>query len=145
MPRPSTARPDDCAARPRTRGRRAPMVSPAADAAGNIVARRHSRAAHDGTLDGDEPRFRRRHPRGRDDDPRRDRDFRTPHAAGDRDLMRVASLVIEHLDQLWTVAGTAPRSGLRQREIAFVADGAVAAAGDHIIATGTTAEVRDAR
>lgn len=55
-----------------------------------------------------------------------------------------ASLVIEHLDQLYTVAGEAPRAGARQREITPTADGAVACAGATIVAAGTTADVRRA-
>ncbi len=55
-----------------------------------------------------------------------------------------ASLLIEHLDQLYTVAGPAPRSGARQGDIAVLTDGAVAVAGPTILAAGTTAEVRAA-
>ncbi|MSO48781.1 MAG: imidazolonepropionase [Acidobacteria bacterium] len=52
------------------------------------------------------------------------------------------TLLIEHLDQLYTVAGDGPRAGRRQGDIAPVADGAVACDGATIVATGTTAEVR---
>ncbi len=52
------------------------------------------------------------------------------------------TLLIEHLDQLYTVAGDGPRAGRRQGDIASVADGAVACDGATIVATGTTAEVR---
>jgi len=54
----------------------------------------------------------------------------------------VPTLLIEHLDQLYTVAGRGPRAGVRQGAIAAIADGAVAVAGETIIAAGTTAEVR---
>lgn len=53
-----------------------------------------------------------------------------------------ATLLIEHLDQLFTVDGPIPRAGLRQREIEAVADGAVACAGDLIVAAGPTAAVK---
>ena len=53
-----------------------------------------------------------------------------------------ASLVIEHLDQLYTVAGHAPRSGNRQGDITAIADGAVACDGDRIVAAGRTEDVR---
>jgi imidazolonepropionase len=51
-------------------------------------------------------------------------------------------LLIEHLEQLYTVAGPAPRAGARQGDIAPIADGAIACddAGV-IVATGTTREV----
>ncbi len=52
------------------------------------------------------------------------------------------TLLIEHLDQLYTVAGDGPRAGGRQGDIAPVADGAVACDGAAIVAVGTTAEVR---
>ena len=52
------------------------------------------------------------------------------------------TLILEHLDQLYTVAGAGPRAGTRQGEIAAITDGAVAVAGETIIATGTTADVR---
>ncbi len=52
------------------------------------------------------------------------------------------TLLIEHLDQLYTVAGDGPRAGARQGDIAPVADGAVACDGAAIVATGTTAQVR---
>ncbi len=54
----------------------------------------------------------------------------------------VPTLLIEHLDQLYTVAGPGPRAGARQGAIAAIADGAVAVAGEIIMAAGTTAEVR---
>lgn len=56
--------------------------------------------------------------------------------------MNTASLLIEHLDQLYTVAGPGPRAGVRQGDISALADGAVAVKGETIIATGTSAEVR---
>jgi imidazolonepropionase len=52
------------------------------------------------------------------------------------------TLILEHLDQLYTVAGAGPRAGTRQGGIAAITDGAVAVAGETIIATGTTADVR---
>lgn len=52
------------------------------------------------------------------------------------------TLLIEHLDALWTVAGPAPRAGARQGDIAPVADGAVACDGTTIVAAGPTADVR---
>jgi imidazolonepropionase len=52
-----------------------------------------------------------------------------------------ASLLIEHLDQLYTVEGPAPRRGPRQGALAAIADGAVASAGPAILAAGTTADV----
>ena len=55
-----------------------------------------------------------------------------------------AKLLIEHLDQLYTVAGAGPRAGARQGDIAFVRDGAVASDGATILAAGTTADVRAA-
>lgn len=52
------------------------------------------------------------------------------------------TLLIEHLDQLFTVAGPGPRVGARQGAITPMADGAVAIAGETIVATGTSREVR---
>jgi len=52
------------------------------------------------------------------------------------------TLLIEHLDQLYTVAGPGPRAGARQGHIEAIADGAVACDGATIVATGSTAEVR---
>jgi len=54
------------------------------------------------------------------------------------------TLLVEHLDALWTVAGPAPRSGARQSDIAAVPDGAVACSGPTIVAAGTSGEVRAA-
>jgi imidazolonepropionase len=51
-------------------------------------------------------------------------------------------LLIEHLDQLYTVAGPGPRAGARQGDITPIADAAVACEGSVIVAAGTTAEVR---
>lgn len=59
-------------------------------------------------------------------------------------LSTSATLLIEHLDQLYTVAGRGPRAGVRQGDISAVADGAVAVAGETIVATGTSSEVRAA-
>ena len=56
-------------------------------------------------------------------------------------LLLTASLLIEHLDQLYTVAGPAPRTGARQGDFAPIADGAVACAGSKILAAGETADV----
>jgi imidazolonepropionase len=53
-----------------------------------------------------------------------------------------ASLLVEHLDQLYTVAGEAPRSGARQKDIKAITDGAVACTGATIVAVGVTADVR---
>jgi len=55
-----------------------------------------------------------------------------------------ASLLIEHLDHLYTIAGPAPRAGARQGEISAIADGAVACCGPTILAAGTTEAVRAA-
>lgn len=54
------------------------------------------------------------------------------------------SLLIEHLDALWTVAGDAPRAGARQGEIQPIADAAVAVEGSTIAAVGATEDVRAA-
>ena len=57
--------------------------------------------------------------------------------------MPTASLLVEHLDQLYTVAGPGPRAGARQGDIAPIADGAVACSADGtIVAAGTTTDVR---
>lgn len=58
--------------------------------------------------------------------------------------MSTVTLLIEHLDQLYTVAGPGPRAGARQGDIVALADGAVAVSGETIIATGTSTEVRAA-
>jgi imidazolonepropionase len=52
------------------------------------------------------------------------------------------TLLIEHIDQLYTIAGSAPRAGGRQGDVTAIADGAVAVDGRHIVAAGLTAEVR---
>ncbi len=54
------------------------------------------------------------------------------------------SLLIEHLDELWTVAGDAPRAGARQRDHGPIAAGAIACDGASIVAAGSTADVRAA-
>jgi imidazolonepropionase len=59
-------------------------------------------------------------------------------------VKRAATLIIENLDQLYTVAGAGPRAGVRQGEISSIADGAVACDGATILSAGTTAEVRAA-
>ncbi len=56
--------------------------------------------------------------------------------------LRSVSLLIEHLDQLYTVAGPAPRTGSRQGDVAPIIDGAVAVDDGIIVAAGSTAEVR---
>ena len=56
----------------------------------------------------------------------------------------MTTLVIEHLDELWPVAGPAPRAGARQGDHSPIRDGAVACSGHSIIAAGTTADVRRA-
>ena len=53
-------------------------------------------------------------------------------------------LYVEHLDELWTVAGPGPRAGRRQRDIVPIPDGAIASQHGAIIAVGSTAEVRAA-
>ena len=59
--------------------------------------------------------------------------------------MSAALLVIEHLDQLYTVAGPGPRAGRRQNDIAPIADGAVACdSNGRVVAAGTTADVQAA-
>jgi imidazolonepropionase len=55
-----------------------------------------------------------------------------------------ASLLIEHLDQLYMVAGPAPRRGADQGALEVISDGAVAAAGPTILAAGATADVLQA-
>ncbi len=55
-----------------------------------------------------------------------------------------ATLLVEHLDQLYTVAGPAPRAGARQRDIAPIEDGAVACDETGILAAGPTNDVRRA-
>jgi len=55
-----------------------------------------------------------------------------------------ASLLIEHIDQLYSVAGRGPRAGERQGDITAIADGAVACDGATIIAVGRTDDVRAA-
>lgn len=54
----------------------------------------------------------------------------------------VATLLIEGLDELWTVAGPAPRAGRRQAELTPILDGAIACSGADIIAVGPTSEIR---
>lgn len=53
-----------------------------------------------------------------------------------------ASLLVEHLDQLFPVDGPAPRAGRRQGDHAVIRDGAVASDGARIVAVGTTPDVR---
>ena len=55
-----------------------------------------------------------------------------------------ASLVIEHLDELWMVSGPAPLRGAAQGRHSAVRDGAVACDGAQIVAAGPTDEVRRA-
>ena len=54
------------------------------------------------------------------------------------------TLIIEHLDALWPVAGPAPRVGVRQGDHTFIPDAAVACAGATIVAAGPTSDVRTA-
>lgn len=54
----------------------------------------------------------------------------------------VATLVIEHLDELWTVGGPAPRRGEEQGRHSPIRDGAIASDGAAILHVGTTEEVR---
>ena len=56
--------------------------------------------------------------------------------------MTPPTLVIEHLEELYPVAGPAPRAGRRQGDHAAIRDGAVACAGQKIVAVGPTADVR---
>ncbi len=53
-----------------------------------------------------------------------------------------ATLLIEHLDELITVSGPAPRRGEAQREATTVADGAIACAGGKVLTAGPTVDVR---
>jgi imidazolonepropionase len=55
-----------------------------------------------------------------------------------------ATLLIEHLDQFYSIAGPAPRTGARQGDARPIAGGAIAAAGSTIVAAGSTADVRAA-
>ena len=56
----------------------------------------------------------------------------------------MTTLLIEHLDQLFTVAGPGPRAGARQGDLTAITDGAVAINGATIVAVGTSADVRAA-
>ena len=56
--------------------------------------------------------------------------------------MQTVTLLIEHLDELWTIDGDAPRAGARQADVSPIADGAVACEGSTFVAAGTTADVR---
>ena len=58
--------------------------------------------------------------------------------------MSRATLLIEHLDELYTLAGPAPRAGARQGDVNAIPDGAVACDHGRIVAAGTTADVRAA-
>ncbi len=60
--------------------------------------------------------------------------------------MQSADLLVEHAAELMTLAGKndRPRTGAALRDLAIVADGAVAAADGQIVAVGPTAQVRDA-
>ena len=58
--------------------------------------------------------------------------------------MTAPTFVIEHLDEVYPVAGPAPRAGRRQGDHAAIRDGAVACAGEAIVAVGTTEDVRRA-
>jgi imidazolonepropionase len=61
------------------------------------------------------------------------------HAQGE-----AITLLVEQLDQLFPVAGPAPRAGTRQGDHGLIEDGAVACRGTDIVAVGTTADVRRA-
>jgi len=65
----------------------------------------------------------------------------TPVPADGRE--RHATLLVRHADQLVTVAGHSdhPATGTGLREVGLVADGAVAVAGDRVLAAGPTVEV----
>jgi imidazolonepropionase len=52
------------------------------------------------------------------------------------------TLLIEHLDQLYPIAGPAPRAGARQGAVAPLTDGAIACIGAAIVAVGPTDVVR---
>jgi imidazolonepropionase len=54
------------------------------------------------------------------------------------------TLLVEHLDELFPVAGPAPRAGLRQGDHGPTRDAAIACRGETIVAVGTTREVRAA-
>lgn len=53
-----------------------------------------------------------------------------------------ATLLIEHLEQLYVLAGGGPRAGKAQGDISAIADGAIACEGSVILAAGRTEEVR---
>ncbi len=55
-----------------------------------------------------------------------------------------ATLIIEHLDELITVEGPAPRRGAEQRAVSTTVDGAVACSGRSVLSAGKTAAVRSA-
>jgi imidazolonepropionase len=54
------------------------------------------------------------------------------------------TLILEHLEELYPVAGPAPRAGARQGDHGPIRGGAIACHGPMIAAVGTTAEVRAA-
>ncbi len=58
--------------------------------------------------------------------------------------MTTPTVFIEHLDELYCVAGQAPRASARQGDHGALHDGAIACAGDTILAAGPTGEVRAA-
>ena len=51
-------------------------------------------------------------------------------------------LIVHSAGQLLTLAGTGPRSGPAQSELAILADGALAIAGGRIVDVGTTSDIR---
>ena len=57
-------------------------------------------------------------------------------------MQPVATLLIEHLDELWPVAGPAPRAGKGQGDHRPVRDAAIACEDGRIIAVGATDEIR---
>lgn len=59
--------------------------------------------------------------------------------------MPAAAFILEHLDQLYTVAGPGPRAGRRQGDLSPINGGAIASdAAGRILAAGTSADVRAA-
>jgi imidazolonepropionase len=54
----------------------------------------------------------------------------------------IATGLIEHLDQLYTIAGPAPRRGARQGDVSPIANGALAWSDAGILASGPTDDVR---
>jgi imidazolonepropionase len=57
-------------------------------------------------------------------------------------MTTMTTLIIEHLDQLYTMAGPAPRAGTAQGNITPLTDAAIAVTDGTITAVGSTSEVR---